>query len=213
MSENPYEVIQPARGAALEGGRAYHDIPGVSGPTYRKSSQKRGDQIAAAINVHGKTGLDLGCSLGGVSFALVEHGAVMHGYDADASAIYLGQDHAKAHRLPVLLSIADLTQEDVFDEIVIDDMYDFCIWLANWMWIATDAGYDYACKMLRMVSKRIPVLVFETAQSGGSQAGNHGIILPKDVIELLRANTVYTDFTDLGPTVDGWMGRNVIVCR
>jgi SAM-dependent methyltransferase len=213
MSENPYGVIRPARGAALEQGRAYHDIPGVDGPTHRKSSQKRGDQIASFINVHGKTGLDLGCSLGGVSFALAEHGAVMHGYDADESAIYLGQEHAKAHRLPVILSVADLTKEDVFDEVVIEDMYDFCIWLANWMWIATDAGYDYACRMLRMVSERIPVLVFETAQHGGSQAGNHGVNSPDDVVALLRSHTIYKEITNLGPSVDGWMGRSVFVCQ
>jgi hypothetical protein len=213
MSENPYELIRSSRGAALEDGRAYHDIPGVEGPTYRKSSAARAVQIATAYTVDNKTGLDLGCSLGGVSFGLAAMGAIMHGYDIDESAIQIGQQHAINQQLPVLLSVAQLSDEDTVDSILIEGMYDFCIWLANWMWIATDAGHDYACNMLRKVSERIPVLFFETAQSGGSQAGNHGITSPDDVVALLQSHTDYKEITNLGPAVDGWMGRNVFLCQ
>lgn len=212
MSSNPYEVIKPSRGASLQEGKAYHDIPGVNGPSYRGGSAARASQISKHFTVDQKTGLDLGCSVGGVSFGLASMGATMHGFDHDFTAIEVGQQHAISSGLPVILNQADLTDEHTVDAILIPGMYDFCIWLANWMWIATDGGYEYACEMLNKVSKVIPVLFFETAQAGGSQAGNHGIVTSSDVINLIRSNTDYSQVEDLGPSADGWHGRNLFKC-
>jgi hypothetical protein len=209
MSSNPYEVIRPSRGASLQEGKAYHDIPGVEGPSYRSGSAARSVQIATAVTVDKKTGLDLGCSVGGVSFGLATMGATMHGFDLDGSAVAVGQQHAINSGLPVILNTADAS---TVDAILIPGMYDFCVWLANWMWIATDGGYDYACNMLRKVSDVIPVLFFETAQASGSQAGNHGINSVQDVIDLVRSNTTYSSVVDLGESADGWHGRNLLKC-
>lgn len=212
MSDNPYGVIVPKRSASLEPGRAYHDIPGVKGPTHRGGSAKRAEQINSVYNVDKKTGFDFGCSVGGVSFGLAQLGATMHGFDTDESSIQVGQQHAKESNASVILAYADLSDKATVDSILVPGMYDFGIWLANWMWIAADSGVDYAKKMLKQVSETVPVLFFETAQAGGSQAGNHGMNTPADVERLLRENTVYNKVQDLGPSADGWMARNTFMC-
>ena len=205
-----YDTIRPAVGASLENGRAYHDIPGVDGPTHRTGSQARADQIAAAIDVNGKSGVDLGCSVGGVSFGLVAHGASMFGFDHDDTAIEVANAHAATYDLDAFFTTVDLADRDGWAQ-VFEYRYDFAVWLANWMWVARAAGEQVARTRLLDLSMRVPVLVFETAQAGGSMAGTFGMTTDDDVLRLLRESTVYTDIRRVGPVVDGWHSRSLFV--
>lgn len=207
-----YDAIRPAVGGSLQPGKGYHDIPGVPGNTYRNGSQARADQIAEHIDVVGQTGLDLGCSLGGVSFGLVNHGATMYGFDLDATAIDIANEHSRDRELPAHFTVADLTSlagwANVFDE-----RYDFAVWLANWMWLAKSAGQWVARSLLHDLSVRVPVLAFETAQAGGSMAGNFGITTDDDVRQLLSESTTFTDIECIGPVADGWHARSLFIAR
>lgn len=203
-----YETIRPVVGGSLADGKAYHDIPGAEGPTYRNNSQARADQIAAAIDVDGKTGLDLGCSVGGVSFGLVKHRATMLGVDHDEAAIALANAHASGVSAEFIHG--DLADGQTWGDVLADD-YDFAIWLANWMWVAHAAGVPFARERLHDLSERIPTLVFETAQAGGSTAGTFGIATDDDVVALLRSHTTYTDIRCIGPVADGWHARSLFV--
>lgn len=208
-----YDTIRPAVGGSLAAGKAYHDIPGVDGDTYRASSQARADQIVAAIgDVTGLSGVDLGCSVGGVSFGLVAHGASMFGFDHDATAIEVANTHAAEHDLDAFFTTVDLASRDGWDQ-VFEYRYDFAVWLANWMWIAHAAGEAVARSRLFDLSTKVPVLVFETAQAGGSMAGTYGMTTDDDVIRLLRSSTAYTDIRGVGPVVDGWHQRSLFVAR
>lgn len=207
-----YDTIRPAVGASLAAGKAYHDIPGVSGPTYRTSSQRRADQIAEHIDVDGRSGLDLGCSVGGVSFGLVALGASMYGYDHDSTAVAVANRHATEHDLDAWFTVADLADDDAWSSIL-EQRFDFAIWLANWMWVAKAAGIDTAKQRLADLCEAVPVLAFETAQgAGGSMAGTFGMVSDHDVVELL-VSAGYTDTTRVGPVVDGWHGRSLFIAR
>lgn len=206
-----YESIRKAVGGSIEDGKAYHDIPGKAGRTFRNDSQKRADQIAEHIDVNGKTGIDLGCSVGGVSFGLVAHGATMLGYDHDRTAIELANEHAEDHNLDATFHVADLADEQGWSKIV-QPGPDFVVWLANWMWIAKAAGVDAARNRLRQVSEHVGTLAFETAQgAGGSMAGTFGMRTNDDVADLLHG----AGFTDVHcvPVVDGWHGRSLFIAR
>lgn len=207
-----YESIRKAVGGSIEDGKAYHDIPGKPGRTFRNDSQKRADQIAEHIDVAGKTGIDLGCSVGGVSFGLVNHGAIMFGFDHDESAIALANKHAQDHSLNATFAPVDLANDALWTTLIVGSRADFAVWLANWMWIAKVVGVDKAKQRLAELCEAVPVLAFETAQgAGGSMAGTFGMRTNDDVANLLHG----AGFTDVHcvPVVDGWHGRSLFIAR
>lgn len=207
-----YDTIRKAVGGSLADGVAYHDIPGVPGSTYRSSSQARADQIVEYIDVAGLFGVDLGCSVGGVSFGLVHHGATMFGFDHDDTAVSVANEHARRNDLDAYFVTVDLASDVGWSQ-VFEYRYDFAIWLANWMWVAKAAGEKVARSRLLDLSRRVPVLAFETAQAGGSMAGTFGIKTDEDVIELLEDCTTYTEIRRVGPVVDRWHSRSLFIAR
>lgn len=207
-----YDVIRPIEGAALQAGKAYHDIPGIAGPSYRKGTEKRVDHFAKYIPTDG-VGLDLACSVGGLSIALAERGATMFGYDYDSSAIAIGNRVAKNRGLPVALKLTDMSTQEGWDVILEDaENCNFAIWMSNWMWIAKQAGPGLARRWLEDLSEVVPVLVFETAEGNGSMAGSAGLRNSADVKRMLSGNTAYTNFNCIGHPDAGWHPRNVFIC-
>jgi len=208
----PYDSIQPIAGGALVAGKAYHEIPGVDGPVYRGGTEKRVDHFVDYIPVEG-TGLDLGCSVGGLSIALAERGATMFGHDYDASAVRIGNEIAHERELPVILRLTDMATEKGWSSVIDDALEcDFAVWMSNWMWIAKQAGRKEARSYLLELSGIVPVLVFETAEDDGSMAGSVGLRNADDVEQMLRGNTGYTNFENIGHPDAGWHPRSVFIC-
>lgn len=205
---NAYANLKPHRGAAITPGHAYHDIPGVDGNVHRQGSAIRAAQIAEHVDLDGKYVLDIGCSVGGVAIALAQYGAFVVGVDWDESAVKFGSDLAEQMGEPVDLICADLAEPETWE--MLDDIgpFDVVVWLANWMWIATAAGVDFATDRLRDIAESGATLVFETAEAGGSTAGNHGINTPADVMNLLT-DAGFETVQQLGKAPDGWHGRSV----
>lgn len=210
---NAYADVQPIQGGSLTPGKAYHDIPGEPGPTFRQGSQDRADHIATLIDVDGKHGLDLGCSVGGISFGLEQHGAVMTGVDYDPSSIETALQVAERRQSTCAFMVADLTADRTWGWLS-GEGFDFAVWLSNWMWIAAQAGHEQAAVRLHQLSLAVPTLVFETAQGpGDGMAGTSEVVGPDGVRALLEANTVYDDIEAHRP-VNRWCGnRTVFVCR
>jgi hypothetical protein len=210
---NDYSSIKPVEGASLKEGWAYHDIPGKQGPSYRSGSLDRSRQIADHFDVNGKAGVDIGCSLGGISFGLLTLGASqMSGFDYDESAIDVARRHAAALNLRANFECIDIASEAAFDYMLKDNP-DFVVWLSNWMWIAKQKSEKLAKECLRKVSRKCPVLIFETAEVEGSIAGNFGIQNADDVKDLLLANTSYSNVECIGLSVDGWHNRHIFMAK
>lgn len=209
---NEYARLRPHRGAALKDGFAYHDVPGLSGCVHRKGTMARVAQITAEVDVTGAKVLDLGCSVGGVSIALAQAGATwVLGVDWDETAVEFGNDTADLMGAPVALLCRDLADEQTWSE-VLSLEWDVVVWLANWMWVANAAGAEFAEQRIADLAATGATLVFETAEAGGSMAGNFGIQTATDVADLLYRNG-YNDITHLGDAADGWHHRHVVVGR
>lgn len=212
-----YTQIRPVQGGSLQAGKAYHDIPGEAGDVYRPGSEQRAAHIAARIDVDGKSGIDIGCSVGGLSFALAALGASMTGVDYDASAIATATRVAWERDADVEFLCADLTADDTWEWLTAGG-WDFAVWLSQWMWLAKQAGFDVARGRLRQLSEAVPVLVFETAQGPtDGMAGSPDVVGAEGVRWLLESSTCYTSIEAVG-CGDAWLGqdspgRTVFACR
>lgn len=196
-------------------GKAYHDIPGVPGDVYRPGSDLRAQHIADYLDVDGKRGIDIGCSVGGISFALADRGACMYGVDYDESSIAVAV-RAQADRpdLNLCFRTMDLRSDEVWEDICAE-RFDFAVWLSQWMWLAKQDGMERAKRRLRQLSTSVPALVFETAQGPhDGAAGSREVTGPAGVRDLLRENTTYGSIRSIGVSPGNWLsGRSVFLCR
>ena len=206
-----YERIVPVTGGSTSPGKAYHAIPGVDGPAHRNDTEARIAHIVNHYDPAGKIGCDIGCSVGGISIGLAEHGAQMRGYDWDRQAIHVARSIRTSRRLSCTFTVADLTTPDPWEDLE-STAPDFVVWMSNWMWVAELAGGEFARDRIQFISQRVPTLIFETAEGGVSMAGSAGIRSADDVEAMLTDLTGYT-VTNLGPPAgDSWHSRSVFLC-
>ena len=128
-----YSSITPIEGGSKVKGKAYHDIPyfNIEGSSHRSDTKQRVDKITELYSVDGKTGLDLGCSVGGISFGLLKAGAeYMHGFDYDKPAVDLANDLAEKHKVNGFFWNLSIPSEGFWDAYV-KIKPDFITWLSN----------------------------------------------------------------------------------
>jgi len=201
--------ISKMPGSSTKVGKLYHDIPFEDYSVHRKGTAERIKMILAAYSVAGKKGLDLGCSVGGISFYLQETGAEMTGIDYDSAVINFAKAVAVKYKCPVSFICSEINQQ--FIDTLKKDSFDFAIWLDNWMWIEKAYGWNTACLFLGQVSLQIPTLFFSTSQNDGK--AKNKIKTAKDVETLLRNNTHYTKIKNLGAVNDNWHKRSIFICE
>lgn len=211
----PFAQVQPTLGGSKERGRAYHDVPGKTGLVHRQGSMLRVEHILQHTgSVEGLRGLDIGCSVGGISVALELHGARMVGIDYDKSAIDAANGIARKRNYSSRFRAADLTNMQTWSWIE-SEQFDFAIWLSNFMWLEKQVGARQARSLLLRLSESIPTLVFETAQGPkDGAAGSNSVVGADGVMNLLAGHTAYTDISNIGsPPADWLSGRSVFLCR
>lgn len=205
---NGFETIRPISGGSLEAGKAYHDVVGVSGPSFRSDTAERVARILSVVEVEGRRGVDIGCSVGGISFGLAAAGAEMVGVDYDATAVEFAQGLADDRSASARFVYEDITELGVWHDLCTGG-FDFAVWLSNWMWVAKQAGVERARDMVVELADSVPVLVFETAESENtSMAGAGGIGSVSDVEELLLDG--YESVTWVGVEA-GWHRRSMFL--
>ena len=127
--------INKIEGSSTKQGCLYHELPFFSNiPTHRKSSKLRADIIKSNLgyDLTNKTGLDLGCSVGGITFELQLAGANMVGIDYDPNAINLAKEIEKYYNTGALFRYQLITYSLIFGL----QEFDFIVWLNQWMWLA-----------------------------------------------------------------------------
>jgi len=212
-----FDSIEPIEGGSIERGRPYHDLPFddlVNQNSFRVSTKQRMQFITNGYSVDGKYGFDLGCAVGGMSFAALQQGASsMTGYDYDQTSIDLANSIADERNLDADFKYAFMNAEWLASEI---GMWapDFVMWLSNYMWIVKQDGQLAADAMLQVCADTEVDLIFESAQhSKDAAAGKFTeFAQASDIREHLE--TFYGDgVMDLGPSPTGWNSRNVFICR
>lgn len=207
-----YAHITPVPGGSTTPGWSYHNIPGVDGASHRTDTSERVEHIAASFDLTGRYGVDLGCSVGGISFAMLDAGAArMRGYDYDRQAIATARHIRNQRNANATFTVADLTDEVTWAAIV-NDRPDFVVWMSNWMWVAQQAGERFARERLELIGEHVDALIFETAEQGVSMAGSASIRTAGDVFDLLAETTPYRIVNAGPPPGDRWHGRSVFIC-
>lgn len=194
-------------GSSVHDNWTYHDLPfGVPFKSHRHKTQKRVDQILAHYSVRGKQGLDLGCSVGGLTFRLQQAGANMLGVDYDQQSIDVANELEAEHQTGAAFLCIDILPHWVMG-LTVDQ--DFVIFLDTWMWVAQAAGVDFAKNVLKIISHKVDMLFFSTSQ-GISMAKSH-IKCAAHVQELLEETTDYK-VEAIGTVIDGWYPRVMFKC-
>jgi len=198
-------------GAHVASGVVYHGLPfkEIEVPHHRKFSSVRLDNILEKLPCHARKGLDIGCSIGSMCFALQAKGKRMTGIDYDPESIHFANkiNAYKGYRISFMLE--DFTLKYVREKM---SNYDFVVWLSNWMWIAKSQGVDEAKQILYEVSKRSKFMFFDTAQGGTDKADSFHLDGVEAVYALLKENTVYQYIEDLGLSEKGYHQRNLFFC-
>lgn len=175
-------------------GQAYHDLPfdDLELASWRKDVRGRAELIKAVGGVTGTRGIDLGCSIGGLTFALQLTGAKMTGVDFNKSDIQFAKSVEAEYITGAEFRLADVDSV-IWQEMIPGD-FRFALWLSQWMWYVRQVGVKRGCEALRQVSLCVECLWFEISIGDGF-AGNTmldlGLRSSADVEELLREWTVY----------------------
>lgn len=214
---------QKISGSSVDVGTAYHELPfkDLKIIVHRKKLNNRLSLIKSAIDVNGKYGIDLGCSVGGFVFGLQLYGAKMIGIDYDKDAIEVARSCEEYYHTGAKFLCEDITLEliqriSTIHKNPATNRIDFTIWLSQFMWMVKQKGRDAALDSLFELSKRCEMLIFETS-IGDAMAGEvmveMGISDEESVRNMLRMNTCYVEIDSLGSANDGWSQRPIFCCR
>lgn len=191
--------------------KLYHDLPWEDeADTFsRKGTVDRAKAINENFPVKDLKGLDIGCAEGGISFTLQMLGADMTGVDHDGRAIGTALTLEKKYNTGAKFQYMDVVSSE-FDELL-NQEFDFAVWLANFMWICYYSGEEKAYEVMGKISESIPVLIFETAQTQhDGVAGPHQPFNTVNDVENFLSK-YFRDVKNIGIPVKGWRNRSVFV--
>jgi SAM-dependent methyltransferase len=213
---NPFEGLGHKwhEGSSAKKNWGYHNLPFAEyadAPTHRKGTIERIQHARGLLRPDGKRGLDIGCSVGGMTFGMQMLGAEMTGVDYDPNAIRVAKEVEEEQGTGAKFMEMSVPS-DAFHT-TLNEKWDFVIWLSNFMWVVKQQGYDNSFKLLKEVADNAPVLLFETAQH--PKDGGAGKFCPFNGSEDVRAmlSKVYSNVADVGVPSRGWGNRTVFYCE
>ena len=197
-------------GSNIAQGKAYHSFDGLETTSYTGNVGQRVNLITDNYDVNGKKGVDLGCSVGGISIELARRGASMCGYDHDHQAIEVARTYSKEFGLFNIFSSQNIDL-DFIKKIPFSD-YSFCIWFSHWMWFLKQHGIEDALDALWHLGKNVPVLFFETSLGdgmAGKEVSAQGID-EKKMMQIL--GHCYKSVKKIGVD-EQWRKRPIFMCE
>jgi|GEM_PF-3515096 hypothetical protein len=201
-------------GSSQNKGWAYHGLPfkDIEIKTHRKNLEKRMGLLLSRYDCQDKTGIDLGCNIGGFVFGCQLHGAKMTGYDYDFASINLANEIEAIKHTGAKFFCKPIT-ERILQEF---DRVDFVVWLSQFMWMVRSLGAEDALVFMYDLSLRVnDTMFFETSledSMAGKEMVDMKIISKQAVRNLLINNTCFTKIEYLGYFEDGWSHRPVFQC-
>ncbi|KPK74955.1 MAG: hypothetical protein AMJ79_12785 [Phycisphaerae bacterium SM23_30] len=197
-------------GSSTRPGWMYHDVPFcLPQVTHRKNTGARARAIRDAYNLNGKHGLDLGCSVGGMSFWLNRFGAGVLGVERDPQSLRV------AHALKNYYGIGGVAfvDDSIWDALTYARYNDFVVYLSTFMWVLKERGLDVAKATLKRIGEITNVLFFETSH-GDAMAGGAvkaARLDSKDAMDaLVREYTGFTNIKEL--YIDkAWNNRRLVM--
>ena len=206
IPQNPGRI-----GSHIERGYIYHGLPfqDLSFNSHRPYSNVRANKILSRLPKDCINGVDLGCSVGSLTFELQMRGKKMTGIDYDESSINFAKTLEKYKKYNCHFINEKINMESANKM----QNYDFIIWLSNWMWIAKFEGIEIALKILNKISSKTNHLFFDTAQGGSDSIDSYQLKGRSDVYKLLKKNTDFRFIEDLGLSEESYHQRNLFYCH
>jgi len=199
-----------APGSTTRPGWLYHDVPfNIEQIAHRKHTSKRAAAMANVYDFAGKTGLDLGSSVGGMSFWLNRFGATMTGIECDPQAVGV----AKALRRYYALDNLDFRFNRTKKFLKQNHRYDFVCYLSTFMWVLKEEGLEDAKESLRRIGQITDTLFFETSH-GDAMAG--GAVIKAGLDDKDKMNKLVRECTGLTKMKEifidkGWNNRRLVM--
>jgi hypothetical protein len=155
-------------GSNTRRGWMYHDVPfSIAQITHRKHTGERASAIRDAYNLEGMMGLDLGCSVGGMSFWLNRFDASMFGVERDAQSIRVANALKRYYDISGVI-FANIRVDEALSQ---SNKYDFVVYLSTFMWVLKEQGLVGAKESLWRIGEITDTLFFETSH-GDAMAGS-----------------------------------------
>jgi 2-polyprenyl-3-methyl-5-hydroxy-6-metoxy-1,4-benzoquinol methylase len=148
-------------------------------------------------NFQGLRVLDLGCNVGFYSFSLAKRGAIVTGIDARPEYIEIasrvagiyGIENATFVNAPVTPELIDGAEHE----------WDIALCFSMIQWVADQQGIDYACRVLKTLSRRSKAMFFDVSVNSGAAAFKTARGGERCFVErFLRDETDYSYVTYLG---------------
>lgn len=193
----------------------YHELPfNLMQKSDRKFLRERVEVLESVYDFKGKKGLDLGCNIGGITFALAIKGSEMTGVDAVTELIEIANACEEYYNLGCEFVKSEIT-EYLLKNI---NHYDFCTFLATWHWILKNFGIKKATDTLKKISETCEVMFIEV--NFGHEEGlvgseetmvEAGLTNETKLIDYIIKNTNYKNINVIGKSI-GWNNRSCLMC-
>ena len=164
----------------------------------------------------GKTGIDLGCNIGGLTFALAMKGAKMTGVDIIKENIDIANACEDYYCLNTKFINSDIV--DYVNDMPECFTTDFCLLLATWHWIVRQHGLKIGTDILKKISHSCDTMFIEI--TFGEEEGLNGtgetmveakLTNEKELIDFIIKNTEYNEVKKIGTCI-GWGNRPTFIC-
>ncbi len=192
--------------SALDKAEAYQPLYGMEGlnigktPIARTNSKERAEVVARAFgeNIHGMRFVDVGSSLGYVSFYLADRGAKVEGWDFRAENVAVAN---LAHEINKVDNVSFKTREMTLDVVkgIQPGRFDGVVILSVLHHTVMYRGLEYTQDLMYELLQRVPVVVVELAQKGEDKKLKWDKTLPeKDTDVFKKAKELGISIEKLG---------------
>jgi len=198
------------QGSSIRRNTVYHALPfeEYKISSHRKDTLSRWSLISNYIDFYNKFVIDIGCNIGGFSMLSSLTGAKnVCGYDYDKESLDIGK---------ILIRLKEIKNVNLIEK-NIDLKFaneleecDIILWLSQWMWCVKQQGMNIAKEMLKIISSKTKIMVFESSAEDG-MAGIKGMT-QNDVYEYLKESSGFKTIFNAGVCND-WGKRNIYICK
>ena len=199
----------------------YHELPfNLIQKTDRGYLKERVKILTNAYDFKDKKGIDLGCNIGGLTFALAIKGSKMTGVDIKEDNLTIANACENYYKLG-----CKFIKDDIVDYVLsnfadnkISKHYDFCLCLAVWHWIVKQTNLNMGIALLKRISKTCDTMFFEI--NFGHEEGligseetmkDAGLTNEQEVIDFIIKHTEYKEVKNIGKCI-GWNNRPTFMC-
>lgn len=194
-------------GSNTQEGKAYHTFDGADIHGQAGNVKQRVSLILNNYQPFSRKGIDLGCTIGGITLSLSQAGATMTGIDYDYQSIDVAKAYADKFN-----QIINYKTEDIDLKTIKEINQDFVVWLSQWQWFCKQHGFEAGLDALYELGKKDIVVFFETSLGDG-MAGN--VMKANNMSEKKLVNILENCFYKVKKIgVDEfWRKRPVFMCR